>query len=65
MLRFAEHPNVTVTVIQHMDLPSSGSGEEVLAAGAAAIANAFFNATGVRMTSFPLTPARVLAALKT
>ena len=65
VLRFAEHPNVTVTVIQHMDLPSSGSGEEVLAAGAAAIANAFFNATGVRMTSFPLTPARVLAALKT
>ena len=28
------------------------------------IANAFFDATGVRMNEFPLTPARVLAALK-
>jgi hypothetical protein len=33
-------------------------------ADAAAIANAFFDATGVRMQEFPLTPARVLAALK-
>jgi CO/xanthine dehydrogenase Mo-binding subunit len=30
----------------------------------AAIANAFFDATGVRMTSAPLKPERVLAALK-
>ena len=36
-----------------------------MAAAAAAIANAFFDATGVRMNEFPLTPARVLAALKT
>jgi nicotinate dehydrogenase subunit B len=29
----------------------------------AALANAFFDATGVRMRRAPLTPARVLAAL--
>ena len=34
-----------------------------MAAAAAAIANAFFDATGVRMEQFPLTPPRVLAAL--
>jgi len=33
-------------------------------AAAAAIANAFFDATGVRLQEFPMTPARVLAALK-
>jgi nicotinate dehydrogenase subunit B len=43
---------------------SSGAGEEVMAAAAAAIANAFFDATGVRMKEFPLTPRRVLAALQ-
>jgi CO/xanthine dehydrogenase Mo-binding subunit len=34
-----------------------------MAGAAAAIANAFFDATGVRMQEFPLTPKRVLAAL--
>jgi CO/xanthine dehydrogenase Mo-binding subunit len=35
-----------------------------MAAAAGAIANAFFDATGVRMDRFPFTPPRVLAALK-
>jgi nicotinate dehydrogenase subunit B len=63
ILRFGEHPEVTPIVISHPELPSSGAGEESLAAGAAAIANAFFDATGVRMRRYPLTPERVLAAL--
>jgi CO/xanthine dehydrogenase Mo-binding subunit len=46
-----------------VDQKSTGAGEEVMAAAAAAIANAFFDATGVHMQEFPLTPARVLAAL--
>jgi nicotinate dehydrogenase subunit B len=36
----------------------------VMAAAAGAIANAFFDATGVRLKEYPMTPARVLAALK-
>ena len=36
----------------------------VPAATAAAIANAFFDATGVRMRQFPMTPERVLKALE-
>jgi len=64
ILRFDECPEVTPVVVQRLDQRSTGAGEEVMAAAAAAIANAFFDATGVRMRQFPLTPGRVLAALK-
>ncbi len=64
ILRFEESPEVTAVVVQHLDQRSTGAGEEVMAAAAAAIANAFFDATGVRMTAYPLTPPRVLEALK-
>ena len=63
-LRFAEHPAVTPIVVQQIHEPSSGAGEEVLPAVVAAIGNAFFDATGVRVRRYPLTPSRVLAALK-
>jgi len=64
ILRFEECPEVTPVVVQRLDQRPSGAGEEVMAAAAGAIGNAFFDATGVRMREFPLTPARVLAALK-
>jgi CO/xanthine dehydrogenase Mo-binding subunit len=63
-LRFGEHPAVTPIVLQKIDEPSTGAGEEVLPAVVAAIGNAFFDATGVRLRQFPMTPPRVLAALK-
>ena len=63
ILRFEECPEVTPIVIQRADEPSSGGGEEVLSPAAAAIANALFDATGIRLREYPLTPARVLAAL--
>ena len=37
MLRFAEHPNVTPIVVQRLEEPSTGAGEEVMGATAAAI----------------------------
>ena len=64
-MRFGEHPAVTPIVVQRINEKSSGAGEEVLPAVVAAIGNAFFDATGVRLRQFPLTPARVLAALRT
>jgi nicotinate dehydrogenase subunit B len=64
VLRFDECPQVTPVVVQRLTERSLGAGEECMAAAAAAIANAFFDATGVRMAEYPLTPARVLAALK-
>jgi nicotinate dehydrogenase subunit B len=64
ILRFQECPEVTPIVVQRLDQKSTGAGEEVMAAAAGAIANAFFDATGVHMREFPMTPARVLAALR-
>jgi CO/xanthine dehydrogenase Mo-binding subunit len=63
VLRFAEHPDVVPVVVQRLDEPSTGAGEEVMGATAAAIANAFFDATGVRLREYPMTPERVKAAL--
>jgi nicotinate dehydrogenase subunit B len=63
ILRFAEHPNVTPVVVQRLDEPSTGAGEEVMGSTGAAIANAFFDATGVRLRQYPMTPERVRAAL--
>ena len=57
VLRFAEHPEIVPVVVQRLDEPSSGAGEEVMGATAAAIANAF------DLRQYPLTPARVKAAL--
>ena len=63
ILRFEECPEVVPIVVQRVDERSTGAGEEVMAAAAAAIANAFFDATGMRLQEYPLTPGRVLAAL--
>jgi nicotinate dehydrogenase subunit B len=63
ILRFAEHPNVTPVVVQRLNEPSTGAGEEVMGSTGAAIANAFFDATGVRLRQYPMTPERVRAAL--
>ncbi len=64
ILRFDECPEVTPVVVQRMSERSSGAGEEVMAAAAAAIANAFFDATGIRMEQYPLTPPQVQAAFR-
>jgi CO/xanthine dehydrogenase Mo-binding subunit len=64
ILRFEETPAVTPIVISRPDQASTGAGEECLAAAGAAIANAFFDATGVRLRERPMRPERVLAALR-
>jgi CO/xanthine dehydrogenase Mo-binding subunit len=65
VLRFAEHPDVVPIVVQRMNEPSTGAGEEVMGATAAAVANAFFDATGTRLRQYPMTRARVRTALGT
>ncbi len=46
------------------DLPHYGAGEAACRPTTAAIANAIFDATGVRLRRVPFRDARVLAALK-
>jgi nicotinate dehydrogenase subunit B len=64
LLRFKDHPAVTTVAVQRTDLQPTGSGEPPTAPVAAAIANAFFDATGVRIHEAPMTAARVRATLK-
>ena len=63
ILRFAEVPALDVTLINRPEERSLGVGEGSQGPTAAAIANAFFNATGKRVRDLPLNPARVKAAL--
>ena len=63
ILRFKDAPKVTPMVIQWSSNPTEGVGEPMAMAAAAAVANAFFDATGVRMRTAPMTPARVRATL--
>ena len=64
ILRFRDHPAVTPIVVQRASDQPRGVGGPVAMAAAAAVGNAFFDATGVRLHTAPFTPARVRAALK-
>jgi len=63
ILRFKETPTVTAAVVQRTDQVSGGAGEIPVPSTMAAIANALFDATGVRVRESPLNPGRVRAAL--
>ena len=63
VIRFKQAPKLTAVVVQRLDQPSSGSGEPTTVAVPAAIANAFHDATGVRLYRMPMTPALVRGAL--
>lgn len=62
-----EIPRIEVHLIEEYRGRSStdagGIGEPATVATAAAVANAVYNATGVRMRELPITPERVLAAM--
>jgi len=64
ILRFKDSPKVTTVLMNRPDRDASGSGEPPLVPVGASIANAIFDATGVRMTQAPLTPVRVRGFLK-
>ena len=63
VIRFDDCPEVTPVIVQRPHERSLGAGEQVMAAAAAAIANAVFDATGRRLDQYPLTPERMKAAL--
>ncbi|MFZ7110265.1 MAG: molybdopterin cofactor-binding domain-containing protein [Desulfatiglandales bacterium] len=63
ILRMSEVPEIDVHIVNSND-SIGGIGEPGVPPLAPAVANAFFSATGVRIRRIPLTPQRVLEALK-
>ncbi|NOJ47759.1 xanthine dehydrogenase family protein molybdopterin-binding subunit [Bradyrhizobium archetypum] len=64
ILRFSEVPEVEVEVIQRPDMDPVGAGEAAHGPVTAAIANAVFDALGVRVRDLPITRDRIIAAME-
>ena len=62
ILTYPEVPNVNITLINRPDQPATGVGEPATTPVAAAISNAIFDATGVRLRSLPFRPENVRSA---
>ena len=63
ILTFPEAPALDVILIDRPHEPIFGAGEAATTPVAAAIGNAFFDATGIRLRSVPFTAERVKQAL--
>ncbi len=63
ILTFPELPAMQSVLIPRPDQPPMGAGESASVPSAAAIANAIFDATGVRFREVPFTPERIKAGL--
>jgi CO/xanthine dehydrogenase Mo-binding subunit len=63
ILGFAEIPEIETVLLDRPGQPYLGSGEATQGPTPAAITNAVFDATGLRLRTLPFTPERVLAAL--
>jgi len=64
IMRFPDLPELDVVLINRPEMEPLGAGEGATVPPAAAIANAIFDAVGVRVREAPFTPKRVLAALQ-
>src|SRR5450759_255166 len=62
--RFSWLPKIDCVILDRKDKPPKGGGEPAIIAIGAVVANAIFDATGARLYRMPMTPARVLEALK-
>jgi nicotinate dehydrogenase subunit B len=63
ILRFDEVPAIELEMVQRLDEPPLGVGEAASSPVPAALGNAVFDATGVRLRVVPFRPDRVKAAL--
>jgi len=61
--RWSDVPEVEIVLLNHPEAPSTGAGEPSSRPTAAAINNAIFDATGVRLRQAPLTAAKIKAGL--
>ena len=63
IIKFPEVPEIDVLMLPRQDQPPLGVGEFASVPSAAAIANAIYDATGVRFRELPFTPERILRGL--
>lgn len=63
ILRFPQAPKIETVLLNRPGLPFLGTGEAAQGPTPAAIANAVYDAVGVRLREIPFTPERVRAAL--
>jgi nicotinate dehydrogenase subunit B len=63
IITFPDIPEIDVLMLPRQDQPPLGVGESASVPSAAAIANAIYDATGVRFRELPFTPERILAGL--
>jgi nicotinate dehydrogenase subunit B len=64
IITFPDIPKIDVLMLPRQDQPPLGVGESASVPSAAAIANAIFDATGVRFRELPFTPERILRGLR-
>ena len=64
ILRFSELPQVAVEIIARPEKKTLGAGEAAHGPVAGAIANAVFDALGVRVRDLPITRERIVAAMR-
>lgn len=62
--RFSWLPEIETVLIDNTENPSSGCGEPAVVTMGAVIANAIYDAIGVRLWQLPMTPERIKSALK-
>ncbi len=62
--KFTWIPKMENVILDRKDKAPRGGGEPAIVGIAAVVANAIYDATGVRFYRFPMTPERVLEALK-
>jgi nicotinate dehydrogenase subunit B len=59
-----EIPAMDIILINRADVPATGAGETAITLAPAALGNAIFDATGIRLREVPFTAERVRAALR-
>lgn len=64
IITFPDVPKIDVLMLPRPDQPPLGVGESASVPSAAAIANAIYDATGVRFREPPFTPERILQGLR-
>ena len=62
--RFSWLPRIETIVIDNPNTPPQGNGEPAIVTMGAVVANAIYDAVGVRLFQLPMTPTRVKAAIE-